>query len=472
MPTWRGTPANLVEEFIDFVRTSSLARRTSQLQEIRTQIEDFESRKYEASARIQSRRKDLTSGRTRLAEYTESLVPLDNMSRFDESLIELMEHPAVIGIRTDSGGRLVIHLRLFKSEREDETEPAYVGDFEVYLLINQDGGAYETLPVTRTDDPLNTRWNDRFNSIVHHDDITYGKLTFYRRVDSIRALLAEGRLTEVLDIVIEQITKGVAKSDVQPGEPTWSGITSGLELMLARTIEISVNRRIREAIKDLEERLKDHTRIIKSEADAIRSHNLALTRLRSELSEMEHVLEEDSFDEEAIRGQLRYITSLTGVMGVKFTDIDGHRTPVIHIRTSTVYQDKRYDLGDYELMLLEYSTYENSAAVVRVDQTRTPMGYGDSFYYHPRSTYYGGTPYNWFCFGNRATELRKLFRMGNFAEFAHMVVNSFNSINNESQYNIPNSFTEIPMDATWTPPVQVARSRRRRLTRFLNPAQV
>ncbi len=464
MPAWHGTPANLVQGFIDFVRNGSQIRLESRLRQLRDDVEELEYQKRRSAQNARSYRATITAARKRLTELNGTIVSLDDLSRFDEGLIGLMEHPSVIGIRADSGGRLVVHLRLFKPEVEGEEEPAYVGDFEVYLLVGLPYEDHETLPVTQTDDPSSTRWSRGFADVEFRDGVTYGTISFYGQA-RIRGLLAEGRLPELIDTVAEQIvTTGVAKrmfdADAQPTDPTWSGITSDLEKMLARTIEISVNRHVLAAIRSQESCINEYSRYAKEQADSIRSYSLRLTRLRSELTEMERIVDQKEFDEEAAREQLRYITSLKGVMGIQFTAIRGKQVPTIHVRTSTVYDGERYDLGDYELMFVEYDSYDSSAAVIRVNRTRAPMR-GQSYYYHPGNTY-GSARYNWFCFGNRAEALRQLFRKGEFGEFVHMAINSLNSINSGDQYNISYDYERIPMNATWTPPVEAVRPRRRR----------
>jgi len=199
-------------------------------------------------------------------------------------------------------------------------------------------------------------------------------------------------------------------------------------------------------------------------ADELRALNGELAEKRAELKKLQASVDNLEFDEEAVKKELHYMTSLPGVMGVRFENVDGKGlVPVVHVRTTTVYNGQRYDLGDYELVF--YRHHGESAAVIETRQTRKARSAG--IYYHtgPYDYRCGCCRYRtWFCFGNRAAELTELFELGSFSAFLHFAINSLNSINESelSYYDLGSHFVKIDDDAVWTPRTVTARRRPRR----------
>jgi hypothetical protein len=464
LPTWKGTPADLAEAFIEFARRNSAVQLANRRTRIERDIANRESNKSEAIADARRMRQTVVRIQQEIDALTTSLVDTTDLSIYTEGLVRLMDHPSVIGIRADSKGRLVIHVRLFKNY---DGEERFIGDFELSLHTGQLDSSEEQLLVCQTDISSTDHWALAPQCKCGWDGVVYGYITNYHPI--FQPLLQSGDLVGVIDTAIEYLSvRARSKTKLQLSEemprPAWTGITSGIEQALANTLEWSINRPVRHAITGKTERLQGNRRDMAYYTTSVRNYNTALSRLRAELAGIVKAQEGVTFDEGTSREQLRYITSLPGVMGVKFIDDDEiGRVPVFHVRATMVYQGMRYDMGDYEI---EFRTHTQHAAVVCVNQTRTTRGGHGGPYYHPGSPrgWYASEYRNrsWFCFGDRAGDLAQLFQDGNYGEFMHLAINSLNSINAGSEYYIGEYFERIDMDAVWTPVTQTVRARRRR----------
>jgi hypothetical protein len=464
MPSWHGTPPDLTTQYVEFMRNNANVLLAAQQTHIEDAIRDAEYHKRDSLTGARMLRESIGQRRARLVELSASLEDTTDLSRYDESLAAVIAHPSVIGIRADSGGRLITHVRLFK--KIDETD-AYVGDFEIALYVTLTGVRSEQLTIAQTDLGPDERWSYGFDETRSQDGIVFGYLTSHYPV--FQPLLQSGDFVGLIDAAIQRITfQAYTKRDQrqaeEPREPTWTGTMSDIETALRRTLEWSVNSVIREQIRKEETCIADERRRASDRADSVRTYNLTLSRLRAELEDAKRAIATSSFDEEAALEQLRYITTLPGVMGVRFIDNEPYtgKIPVFHVRTSMIYYGERYDMGDYEI---EFRA-RTGAAVVRVNQTRE-VNRRKGTYYHPGSGCACCDNGNWFCFGDRATELRKLFERGEYGEFMHIAINTLNSVNSGDLYSVVERLAKIDMDAIWTPVLATVHPRRRRIANFL-----
>src|SRR5262249_43372529 len=151
-------------------------------------------------------------------------------------------------------------------------------------------------------------------------------------------------------------------------------------------------------------------------------------------------------DEDRAREELRYITSLPGVMGMKFTR-DG--TPVLHVRLSHLRNGHRYDMGDMEIT---FSPRLGNSVVAMV-LTRTSMSGNAPLYWGSIRRRDDGAMEGEFCHGSRSEELRLLFNRGDFSQFVHLIMNTLDGINQGHGSNLRDTFTEIPEGCVWRPRV-------------------
>lgn len=462
-PKWYGTPADAEEAFVEFARHHTDRRLAERRYDLQREIDIAEQNKRAAvqlSARL---RQYIAQYRKRLDELNQSLVDTSDLSNFEDALLALMDHPSVIGLRPDSGGRLIVHVRLFKKE-EDREEQQYVGDFELAFPTNELDSHSERMAIVQTDASSRENWSQGFVWGGTLEGVIFGHLRSYDPL--FQPLFRRGDLVGLIEAACERIvrrsfTKQALGLSTEPLEPAWQGVAPNLEQVLLRSIEWSLNRTTLEEIRSTEEGLAYHKREAAQCTSDIRESNRRLDQARSELEEMNRIAENNKIDEVAIHEQLRYIKSLPGVMGLQFITKHDDKIPVIHVRTSIVYRGERYDMGDYEVILKPSCVTEG---VIRVRQTRE-ANRRRGLYYHPASAY--GYDHSWFCFGNRAYDLRQLFMRGEYGEFMHMVVNSLNTFNLHDEFLVPEYGKEIDMDAVWTPPTEeTVRLRRRRRFRI------
>ena len=201
---------------------------------------------------------------------------------------------------------------------------------------------------------------------------------------------------------------------------------------------------IKTDLKYFERQVSDtHRKLAKAKAD--------LARLRRESKQ--HV----EVDRQTALAELRYITSLPGVMGMRFTH---NGVPVVHVRTSLVLQGRRFDLGDYEIHFVGDS--EQSGSIPTMVRTRSPHR-GRSYYWGNGRMVEGGYEGS-FCFGNRHNDISSFFRAGDFGHMLNLMIDSLNSINGgESNIDgVAHSLLESPADVLWSMRVRSRPRRRRR----------
>ena len=461
LPTWHGMPPDLVDQYLAFTRRyrdKSLAER---IRRIEARIREIEYDRSDASFGIKSCRSRAAERVELVAQRERELAMLSDVNLYEEGLLELMYEQTLLGIRVNSAGRLVLHLRAYKQE---DGESRYVGDFE----FNLDSLTGQYLYFIQTDISTDRHVATSADRIV---DTREGVIqsTLYENPWKFHGLLQKGDFCGLASALVERVCLAARSKhwlglDTAEPEPTWRGITPGVERALARTLDFVLLTSARDALADAQEALAKDRRDQKYYTDRLRTLNRELTEKRAELKTLQVSVGALELDEEAVKKELRYMTSLPGVMGVRFENVgrDG-LVPVIHVRTTTVHNGRRYDLGDYELVLSRH--HGERAGVIETRQTRQARSAG--MYYH--TTAYdrgcGCCAYRtWFCFGNRADELAEQFDAGNFPAFLHLAINSLNSINERelSYYDLGSYFVGIDDDEVWVPHVVTVRRRPRR----------
>lgn len=461
LPRWHGMPPDLVDQYLAFTRRyrdKSLAER---IRRIEARIEEMGRDRSDASAYIKSYRSRAVENAALVVQREHELAMLSDVSLYEEGLLGLMYEQALLGIRVNSAGRLVLHLRAYKQEGG---ESRYVGDFE----FNLDSLTGQYLYFIQTDVSTDRHTATSADRIV---DTREGVIqsTLYESPWNFQGLLQKGDFCGLARALVERVclasrTKQWLGLDTAEPEPTWRGIAPGVERALARTLDFVLRASARDALADAQEALAKDRRDQQYYTDRLRTLNRELTEKRAELTMLQASVGTLELDEEVVKKELRYMTSLPGVMGVRFENVgqDG-LVPVIHVRTTTVHNGRRYDLGDYELVLSRH--HGEQAGVIETRQTREARSPGLYYHTRPYDRWCGCCVYRtWFCFGNRARELAELFDAGNFPSFLHLAINSLNSINERelSYYDLGSYFIGIDDDEVWVPHMVTVRRRPRR----------
>lgn len=231
-----------------------------------------------------------------------------------------------------------------------------------------------------------------------------------------------------------------------PPPPSWRGFMKGTDETLVESMRSVIEEGRRDQLQRLQQLTSDLDYTIEDYAQALRKKRDERSKAQAQLRSLRHA-EELGFDAEAVLRDIAYIKTLPGVMGMRL-----ERGKVwVHIRTSGTYNDKRYDMGDFEVCLGKY-TGTDPRGVLDIVCTRTgtkPYPPGDYYYYREHPYFHGevrrnGTADGWFCFGARAGQIRDLRDKGEYGQMMHLVINTMNSITEGSEDYFAR-FVEIPL---------------------------
>lgn len=463
MPKWHGMPPDLVDQYLAFARRYQTESVATRRRKVEGRIADLGYSRQDVANCIKRYREQVAETTELVAQWKQKLTLLSDFGPHEEGLLHLMDQPYFLGLRVNSAGRLVLHLRGYK---EEKGESRYVGDFEFDLDTLK---AADTLVFTQTDITERAYAASPANFYSTTNGIIQSVLYVYCR--SYWELLRDGDFCGlayalIKDVCLPATPKAHLGLDTVEPEPAWQGVAPGVERALARTLDFLVHAEARNSLAEAQENLVTYKSQQKRYTDKLRSLNKELAEARAELKQLQAQVDNPVFNEEAAREELRYMTSLPGVMGVKFEDVANRGVvPVFHVRTTMVHQGQRYDMGDYELALCRH--HGESAAVIVTRQTRTARSGIGGLYYHSIGYSYGCwccERLSWFCFGDRARELTQMFEQGDFGTFLHLAINSMNAVNDRDigYYTLSEYFVKIDDDAVWKPRALTARRRPRR----------
>lgn len=459
-PAWSGFDQQLVHKYLEFTRVAQRTTRRLQHAELSSTLVACERDKEHNMGRMNSHKEAMSSLKENLAAAKAQLLDLSSNSTIDEALRAIEELPFVIGLRPDSRGYLVVFCRLFTTDHDAEDiiiGDRHIGDFEITLRVTEgtylgySNSRYDVIPITLVKRGSGIhRWP--FHEDTTNNETSFGRLNLHG-ID-FKQPLSNLQPVDLIEQIANRLVVESGFVDPTPkeevAEPLWSGTTPNLRDVLRRTLDQAVNTRARAQILSLTSEIERYHRIVRSAIDRLSSLNPEISRLRAELQEATRLLEEEvEFDEEAAKQDLRFMTSLPGVMGVKFND---NGIPVFHLRTYLELEGSTsiYDMGDFELTLLETS----GDGVVKVRKTRSPT-LGSSHLYFQAA--------GWFCFGERATELHATFRKGEFGAFLHLALNSMNSVNEGDRERVDSYYSTFPRTEVWMPNVRTRPRRRRHM---------
>jgi hypothetical protein len=227
--------------------------------------------------------------------------------------------------------------------------------------------------------------------------------------------------------------------------PLWSGFIKGQEdNLLPRMID-----QIRSASADQLYRLRNNIatrkRRIAEFAESMAEQRREMAKEEAELRQKEADAESFEAIEASLRADIEYIKTLPGVLGMRVE----HGRLIVHVRTSSVYEGKLYDMGDFEITVApsgqSYSYNEVlDLYCTRVGTRKNPNGgYYEHPYFHHNSVRADGTATGWFCFGNRADQIKRLLNRGAYGEMMHLAINSMNSVTEGSENYYEMYFTEV-----------------------------
>ncbi|MDB5162184.1 MAG: hypothetical protein JWM52_692 [Candidatus Saccharibacteria bacterium] len=459
-PEWSGVPDDVVQKFAAFMAVDAQRRLRLEPDHIQTEMRTAEhelSRYRERKDRYDREVKPL---RTKLHQLERQLTARarKNDVFLEEQIEQIYALPFVTGTRVNATGRLVVQMRLQVTQLGRVRD---MGDFELAFEANVNRqrdrlirSRYEMKCIRLTADNYENI-EGLESSYEEYENVSSGTITFTEAKDRIAIWDFVGIVQMVYDQLMEDNgpdnfgEDDAADFPVLVGNPEmiWEDFTANPVKALRRSIELhetTVEYKLALAksnLKTVEDSLNEVREAIREWDTKLRTARAAYEARTVEGGNTIVIQFEDVV--EIIASIMRF----PGVMGMRF-DNDG--MPVIHVRSSLAYHDKRYDGDDFELRLEESMEYRGSSGI---KTRRTRQGEIEGrFYYHPNREH------SWFCYGDRSRELNRLLQGGLYAEVIHLAINSLNSVNREDQAkdHIARYHAQIPKGLVWRSNVQIA----------------
>lgn len=447
-PTWTQSENNLLPKWLRFVTDHHERHGNPALNEAIEYVTSIEETIQTYRDYVKSDAETIAAAKKEIARL-KAIEPIT-----DEQLLmyyeQLLELPEVIGVRIDEYGALVILVNPILKDREDDDAGLYEIDRRTPMA---------KLRIVRCSRELrNTSFVDY--STIGRGDNGHVTISFHDLSGDVANVFATS-----YDVVsyVKEFSKALSshlihqtlpKRDANTTAP-WEGVNVASPVQaLRKLVESQERANVKRLIEHETERLSYAELEKKRDMEHLRRLQRQLGERKTELAEIRKRIAEaggGKIDVEKAKQMLRYISTLPGVIAIKF---DGN-TPVLHVRCSFPYRGKRYDLGDFELYLK--SEDKQFGTVLTVRRTRTPLG----------GTYERGwhTNQNAFCFGSRNEDIMTAFREGAFDDAVTGAIGTMCTIENSYQleYN-RHGFAEIEPSDVWR---RKPRMRARRIARAM-----
>lgn len=228
---------------------------------------------------------------------------------------------------------------------------------------------------------------------------------------------------------------------ISPPDPKWTGFADYQEADCVPGLLAVVQKAAAEKQQSLHDDVAKQRKNLQYYANEMTEIRRRMAATEAEIRALE--AHDFAADEQSILKDVEYIKQLPGVLGIRVND----GKMVVYIRTTAIYNEKLYDMGDYELTL----SPSGDDSVINVFCTRMGTRKNDAGnhhshpYFHHGEVSADGSATGWFCFGNRTTQLRKLLAKGAYGEFVHLAINTISSVTSgEESYYYGSYFAEIP----------------------------
>lgn len=423
-PKWTQSDNDLLTKWMKFLEWHAQHEGNDELARLERLIRDME-------ASVLNYTKEVKQDNAELKRLNAILTELKNRPRItDEELQqryeELVALPCVAGTRVGRVGELNILIDTAplcpegKSVGWVEVGHEYFNRSRIYVIgedIARLYGAYRRYYYT-----------DRLN-LGEHKIVCYEGPRMY----NLDQLLTTGDLAAVIALITEHLSEVIRSrmrdDDMDPdnthiGDIPWSGYVTDPVKALRQLQKYGAVNGVEMQIRDTEASINQYEQYKDSNNRALREARTKLRNYKSQLEALQraraNVVKDVERDE--ARRVLEYISTLSGVIAVKF-DTDG--IPVLHVRNSVVHNNKRYDLGDFEL----YLRPEDAAfgTTMKVRRTRCPAGGSYEQGWHPTQ--------NRFCFGGTSvTEILDAYRRGDFGHCVNIAIGIMNSVSNGDEW--------------------------------------
>lgn len=440
-PTWTQSDNDLLPKWLKYLEWHSQHEGDGEISRLQEMIRNDQRRVENATHYIKEYNDDIKRFKDQLAELTNTPVISDDELRSKHD--ELIALPYVAGTRVGRAGELHVLIDTAKLCPEGHS----LGWVEVGYEFSLNG---------------------RIHFVGGDIDEVYGALAGYYRVDYSkigdvttlsmslnpprlhREYVTSGDIAKVVSYVAEQLERyalgyvghiAQVPADKHAAYQPWSGYVTDPALAIRRLQMVIDSPTIEREVRDLEFTIARYTEAKKNYSDMLREYRNRLRKYQAELVELEKARANAAgatVDIEEARTTLEYISTLPGVIAIKF---DGDGIPVLHVRNSFVHRGKRYDLGDFELTLRTQEA--GFGTTMKVRRTRCPAGGSYDRGWHPNQ--------DAFCFGGTTiSEILGAFRGGDFGHAVNVALGIMNSLSTGDEYLVEyGQFAEIDLDAVW-----------------------
>lgn len=436
-PTWTQSDNDLLPKWLKYLEwharhegTDELGRLQRLVHETEQSIEIYTQQVKEYSVELKRLNAMLTELKNRPKISDEDL-----RKKYDE----LIALPYVAGTRVGRVGELTVLLDTAPLSPEGQS----VGWLEV---------GYEYFTANRiyaiSGDPHRLYYaygREYYGDLVNVGElsVTYFKV---RQPQDLIDLLSAGDVTTIITSIADSLSQVIRANlrddDMDPAgthadDMPWSGYVDDPVKAIKQLQRSSAADGVGRQIRNVESTIRQYEQYKANDSAQLRRTRSELRDYKSQLDALQRARANvnEKEDEAAARKVLEYISTLPGVIAIKF---DHAGMPVLHVRNSVVHDGKRYDLGDFELYLHPEEAYFGTTMKVR--RTRCPAG----------GTYEQGwhSGQDRFCFGRTSiVEILEAYRRGDFGHCVNIAIGIMNSLSNGDEYLIHEGrFAQIAMD--------------------------
>lgn len=441
-PTWSTSENNLLPKWMRYLEWH-------QVQYGSTELDMQRNAHTRALQMVEDCKRSIQYYTNQISEFRKKLTLLQGLRLLTDDEITvrfeaLMASPHVTGVRIGDWGDLIIMVHPVSNDTKFDYGtyeisayslrgygPTYVGCRDSYV--------YQTLRRIGEIDQV----TDSVSNEHHYVRCQINTLS--RKVEELQTHAVGYNLVSIVDMFVAELQNNLSRytlnaqrqGDDGDGPFTQPGYDIGNPVQAVRRMVEEVGLRSPEhQIRDLEENMQYYSGVKDETVVQLRNKRTRVRELAAELRKLEGQVEKKAIDAEEAKRTLRYISTLPGVIAIRFNGT----VPVLHVRNSFVRNGKRYDLGDFEINLELAKTHFGT--VLRVERTRCPAGGDYTAGWHEGSG---------FCFGsNRSETIEAAFRGGDICHALNLAIGTMNSINRYDEDEVLfGGFAEIPLAATW-----------------------
>ena len=453
-PTWTQSDNDLLPKWMKYLEWHTQHEGNDELGRLQGLIRDKERTVEAYTRQVKGDTAELKRLKTMLTELENRprLTDAELQQRYD-ALIAL---PYVAGTRVGRAGELAVLIDTAPLSPEGQS----IGWIEVGYEYFVNGRIYIVgQDFTRANHALGRQYYMNVHSI--------GELTVASCQTWLPHVLTEqfaaGDIASIIAPFAEKLSELIRANmrddemdppDTHADDMPWSGYVTDPVKALKALQKCGGADGVDRQIRNVKSTIREYERYKTADNDQLRHARAQLRDYKSQLETLQRARANANKegDRAAARQTLEYISTLPGVIAIKF---DGYGTPILHLRNSVVHDGKRYDLGDFELYLRTEDAYFGTTMKVR--RTRCPAGGSYDRGWHPDA--------NRFCFGRTSiVEILDAYRRGDFGHCVNIAIGIMNSLSAGHEYLIEEGqFAEIAMDNVWQRKLPT-RPRRRRAT--------